>query len=188
MNKHIYFFLLLSISFLDGIDQEENHFSYGECPKNTQLLDKEFYRQAVAELPIVCVDIFLVDQKTNCYLLALRKNRPAQGIFWIPGGRILKGESFFEAAQRKCKEELGITITAKKVLGIYNLFFPDSEWGTATHTPSIVVLATCELDKKAVSLNDSHTSYKWVSIFEPSTIDYIEKVRHEALQNLSSTR
>ncbi len=163
--------------------EEENHFSYGECPKVTQLLDKDFYKQVVAQLPILCIDTFLVNPKSKKYLLVKRCNNPAKGTYWLPGGRMIKGESFFEGAQRKCSEEIGISIEAKQVLGIYNVLFPDSEWGTPTHTPGIGVLATCS-SEESVSLNELHEDHKWVSLSEPNTIDYIDKMRKKALKVL----
>lgn len=199
MKRFVFLVMSLSLSAMDEetssyysadqgmqseVTQEKEQLSYGACPKVTKLLDKNFYQQAVQELPICCIDIFLLDLSTNRYLLVYRKNRPAKGVFWIPGGRMQKGESFFESAQRKCLEEIGITIQTKKVLGVYNLIFPDSEWATPTHTPAIVVLATCNPQKGSVSLDELHADYKWVSLFEPSKIDYIEKIRKKVLKVL----
>jgi colanic acid biosynthesis protein WcaH len=164
--------------------QEKNHFSYGPCPRVAQLLATSFYHQAVESLPIMCVDIFVVDLATNRYLLVYRKNRPAKGTFWVPGGRILKGESFFESAERKCCQELGIQIIPHEVVGIYNLIFPDSEWETATHTPAVVVLATYDPQEGSVSLDELHANFRWVSLFEPNTIDYIEDIRQKVLKLL----
>jgi 8-oxo-dGTP pyrophosphatase MutT (NUDIX family) len=42
-----------------------------------------------------------------------------------PGGRIFKGETFFVAAERKLKEETGLTSSVPTtVLGFYNTLFP----------------------------------------------------------------
>lgn len=165
--------------------QEENHFSYGGgCPLVPEKLDTDFYKEAVETLPIMCVDTFLVDSDEKNYFLVYRKNRPAKGIFWVPGGRMIKGETFFQSAERKCKEEIGITIEAKKVLGTYNLMFSDSEWDTPTHTPVVAVLALYDLQKGPVSLNDLHADGKWVPLFEPNNIDYIEKMRKKVVKKI----
>jgi len=163
--------------------QEENHFSYGACPTVTTLLDKNFYQKVVETLPILCIDICLVDLSTNRYLVMARTNRPAQGAFWFPGGRMFKGESFFEVAQRKCLEEIGVTVKIEKLIGIYNAIYPDSQWNTPTHTPIVAVLATCN-QAAFISLDEQHVDYRWASLFEPDPIDYIDVVRKKALKIL----
>ena len=163
---------------------EETQFCYGECPKVTELLRKSFYKEAMEKLPIFCVDIFLLNLKTNKYLVVFRKNRPAQGVFFLPGGRLYKGESFFEAAKRICSKEVGITIEPQKNLGISNLIFPDSEWGCPGHTPATTIFATCDIEEEFLSAVDStqHTIYRWCSLFEPSNVDYTENARRRVLQ------
>lgn len=152
--------------------------------QRVEKLSSELYRQAVARLPIFTVDIFLVDLTTKRYVLVLRKTRPAQGVYWLPGGRLLKGEEFFEAARRKCIQEMGISIKPQAILGVYNLIFPDSAWECAGHTPSVLILATCSPESESVMLDEFHQNYKWVSLFESNNIDYVEIARKKALQYL----
>lgn len=96
-----------------------------------------------------CVDCLLVrtskDGKKE-FLLVLRSSEPAKGLWWLPGGRLLKGESFFSAAERKAKDETGLTnVTCIQVLGVWNTFFPTSNWdtdtekGTQTVNPIVLV-------------------------------------------------
>ncbi len=167
---------------------EATQFTYGDCPKVLGYLSKEFYRQAMENMPIICVDVFLLNTKTNRYLVVFRNNRPAKDVFFIPGGRLCKGETFFEAARRKCQQELGINATPQVVLGVNNLIFPDSEWGTAGHTPSVLVFATCEMEEEDSLKLDKmqHTIYRWCSIFEPSNVDYTERARLLTLTLLGS--
>jgi len=166
------------------LTNEETQLCYGDCPKITKFLSKAFYEQAIAELPIFCVDIFLLNLRTNNYLLVFRKNRPAQGIFCLPGGRLNKGESFFDAAKRKCEEEVGVTIEPKKAISVFNLIFPDSEWGSPAHTPAVVIFATCDIEEELVSLDKLHATYRWSSLFEPSNVDYTENARQKVLKIL----
>ena len=78
-----------------------------QIPKNT-------YKKIHALMPIPCVDIVIVHN--GAVLLGLRNNKPAQGTYWFPGGRVLKGETLFEAAQRKTKQETGLNIKIIKQL------------------------------------------------------------------------
>jgi 8-oxo-dGTP pyrophosphatase MutT (NUDIX family) len=67
-------------------------------------------------------------------------------VWWLPGGRLLKGETFFAAAQRKAREETGLTnVSCIQILGVWNTFFPTSNWdnetdkGTQTVNPIVLV-------------------------------------------------
>jgi len=59
--------------------------------------------------------------KLEC-LLVERGSEPVKGVWWLPGGRIYKGETFFDAAIRKVKEETGLIGKPIQVLGFYNTF------------------------------------------------------------------
>ena len=55
-------------------------------------------------------------------LLVQRATEPVKGVWWLPGGRIYKGETFFDAAIRKTKEETGLRGKPIQILGVYNTF------------------------------------------------------------------
>ena len=59
------------------------------------MIPNDFYRQIVDVLPILCVDLIII--KNGKYLLVKRKNKPFKGIYWSPGGRVLKGEKITRA-------------------------------------------------------------------------------------------
>ncbi len=64
-------------------------------------------------------------------LLGKRLNRPAQGSWFVPGGRILKDESLENAFKRLMKEELAIETQGLKAhngtfKGIYQHFYDDN--------------------------------------------------------------
>lgn len=117
--------------------------------KSRKFLPSDLYGKLVRDCVVCCVDCLLVrtskEGKKEC-LLVLRSSEPAKGLWWLPGGRLLKGESFFAAAERKAKEETGLTnVTCIQVLGVWNTFFPTSNWdtdtekGTQTVNPIVLV-------------------------------------------------
>ena len=55
------------------------------------LLDEDSFRAAVAAVPLVSIDL-VVRRANGDVLLGLRNNRPAQGQWFVPGGRIRKGK------------------------------------------------------------------------------------------------
>jgi ADP-ribose pyrophosphatase YjhB (NUDIX family) len=99
--------------------------------KEAVKLSTDLYRQVVWYLPVVCVDVILQRKSDNCLLLFWRRDKPAANIWWWPGGRMLKGETFYSAACRKIREETGnenLDISPVSVLKVWNTFFSDSSW------------------------------------------------------------
>ncbi len=192
MKKIVYLMISFSIFpiLLYGMNeestQEENHF--GKCSKVTEFLDKTFYQEAIEKLPIICVDILVVDPSAEKYLVLLRKMKPKKNVYWVPGGRMNKGETFFESAKRKCWEKGRIEVKTKKVLGIYNLMFPDSEWNSSAHNPVVAILATYDSQKGSVSHDELHKNHKWLSLSQSNENPYIEAIRKEALTKMLSKK
>ena len=65
------------------------------------------FRRAVEMLPLVSIDLLLHDGQGR-YLTGLRSNPPAQGAWFVPGGRIRKNEPLALALDRIAREELGL--------------------------------------------------------------------------------
>lgn len=122
---------------------------------------------------VCCCDIILVrynpDTKRKECLLVERGSEPVKGVWWWPGGRILKGETFFDAATRKANQETGITdVKPIQVLGIWNTFFPTSHWDTetekGTQTVNAVVLVEILRSEEDVKLDNTSEQYRWISL------------------------
>ena len=81
----------------------------------------------------------------------------------------MKGETFFAAATRKAYEETGLTnVKPIQVLGVWNTFFPTSNWDTdsnkGTQTVNPIVLVEL-LDINAdVKLDATSDNYRWISL------------------------
>lgn len=147
--------------------------------KHTKLISKDIYKEVVKQLPITCVDIFVYNPQTQKYFTLIRTAAPAKGMRWIPGGRLLKGESFFEGAIRKCDEDAKLEVEPLHVLNVYSTHFPDSEWEDSTHTVNVVVLAVS--DQEEISLHGPHASAQWLNINEKADNIYVEKIRQETI-------
>ena len=68
-------------------------------------LSSEDFKNIVSKVPIVAIDICILDNKK--ILLGYRKNPPAINHYFVPGGRIRKGETIEVAFKRILFEELG---------------------------------------------------------------------------------
>ena len=132
--------------------------------KEYKYLPGEIYGSAVQNLPLVCVDVLCRRKSDGKLLLFYRRDKPACDMWWWPGGRMFRGETFYEAAERKVADETGNPISlikAKAVVHVWNTFFPDSNWDASrqkgyegSQTVNVVVLCDFEgddlhLDEKA---------------------------------------
>lgn len=127
--------------------------------------------ELVGALPLVSVDLVLV--RGGCeILLGLRTNRPAQGSWFVPGGRILKDERRADALTRVARRELGIDdihALAPSFLGPFEHFYPDCFAGDIGVTTHYVVLAhhidvPAEFDVQGI--DEQHESLRWWPIAE----------------------
>ena len=91
-----------------------------------------------------------------------------KGIWWLPGGRLFKGETFFDGAVLKAKEETGLThVEPVQILGFYNTFFPTSAWDTesAKGTQTVQPIILIKLQNGAdVILDRTSERYRWIGL------------------------
>ncbi|MBI5404715.1 MAG: NUDIX hydrolase, partial [Candidatus Kerfeldbacteria bacterium] len=88
--------------------------------------------------PIPTADAVII--KNGRALLMRRAWPPRQGEWDVPGGFMEVGETPLEAARREVKEEIGLSFSAKELLGIYPGTY---DWqGRRRHTLSIVFVGT----------------------------------------------
>jgi colanic acid biosynthesis protein WcaH len=129
-----------------------------------QLLTKEQLLTVVRHAPLVSIDL-VVRNAEGQLLLGLRRNEPAQDYWFVPGGRIAKGESLDDAFARITLAELGSSLprAQARLLGpfthIYSTNFA-KEPGVGTH---YVVLAY-EVDSRALPAqlpHKQHSDYRW---------------------------
>ena len=104
-------------------------------------------------MPIPTVDAIVIHK--GKFLLLKRNNPPMKGEWWIPGGRIRKGEELEDAVKREVLEETGLKCDILRQIGVINQIFPEC------HTISIYYLVKSE--SMDVKLNQEHSSYKWFS-------------------------
>jgi len=150
-------------------------------------LPLELYEQCVANLVIVCVDVILQRKSDRKLLLFLRRDPPAKGIWWWPGGRMFRGETFQQAAVRKICEETGFNDTkkfkVKGLVGVWNTFFHDSCFDKnrpagkeGTQTVNVTIVIDFEGDDYALEPSTPRSReassdyaverHRWVSVSE----------------------
>lgn len=125
--------------------------------------------EVVKMTPLVSIDLIVRNQRGEV-LLGLRKNEPARGWWFVPGGRIYKGESLQEAFSRIAREELGVTSSFDEArpLGVFEHRYTTnfaSEAGIATQYFVLGYEITDTAVPNVRDLPDSqHREWKWFSL------------------------
>ncbi len=127
------------------------------------MLPLETFKTVIASTPLISIDL-IVRNNEGKVLLGKRLNRPAQGYWFVPGGRILKDESFTSAFNRLIKDELGLDCAESKFKGIYQHFYDDnfSEDDFTTHYVVLAYEINIGEDLSSLPL-EQHSSYQWFS-------------------------
>jgi colanic acid biosynthesis protein WcaH len=89
------------------------------------MLNENTFKTIVASTPLISIDLVVRDTQGKI-LLGKRVNRPAQDLWFVPGGRVLKDESIEQAYTRLLKIELGMDKTSSCFKGIYQHFYDDN--------------------------------------------------------------
>lgn len=136
-------------------------------------LAPELFATVVAHTPLVSIDLILrsADQRI---LLGQRLNKPAQGFWFVPGGRVFKDERLEAALARTVHTELGSGVAPEgwRLLGVYEHLYPGESHtaapGVSTHYVVLGVEKQLSQDASAVELNtkDQHDSARWWTVEE----------------------
>ncbi len=135
-------------------------------------LNDETFRCVVASTPLVSIDL-VVQNEVGEVLLGRRLNRPAQGFWFVPGGRIQKNETFDAAFRRLTLAELGSDFehSSASLLGAYEHFYSDSVFGASeesidTHYVVLGYHLLLPIGHTLTLPSDQHSAYRWWSISE----------------------
>ena len=105
--------------------------------------------------PILTVDGVIVEK--GKVLMVKRASYPFIESWVLPGGHVEYGEKIEKAIKREIKEELGISVKIKKIIGVYS----DPKRDPRYHTVSVVYLL--EKNKDKIRLNYEASEFKYFS-------------------------
>jgi colanic acid biosynthesis protein WcaH len=145
-----------------------------KTPKDADFIPQALYEQIVELMPIVSVEAVIEIGDGLLYLR--RRNQPARGLWWFPGGRIRKGESFMESLQREIREETCLQITSAKLLNIYSRAFAERH--------DITIAYLCTVKKGEITMDDEHSEYGVFKIPPPDLHPYMAETAKDALKEL----
>lgn len=116
----------------------------------------------VRNVPVVSVD--LVVRRGDRVALGRRRNDPAKGGWFVPGGRLGKHERLTDAVDRIAREELGLDVEIERRLGVYEHLYDTSdvpESGGKHYVPVAFLVSASEGE---LAPDDQHDALEW---FDP---------------------
>ena len=130
-------------------------------------MDDEQFLKIIRLTPLVAVDLIIKNQVGEV-LLGKRINRPAQGYWFVPGGRIRKNETIESAISRISLCELGIELFKNEMhlLGGFDHIYDDNYLAEAGVNTHYVVLAFTTVLANGLEMkpDEQHVEIKWWEI------------------------
>lgn len=123
-------------------------------------------------MPIVCVDGLVVNERGD-FLLVKRQNEPFKGEYWVPGGRVCKGERLVDAIHRKMREELGIEVDIIERVGFFEFFHPKTEQDAEGGVHSISILYLLRPKTYEIKLDEQSCAWGWFNEAPPELSQYL---------------
>lgn len=151
------------------------------------MLSHDDFKGLVSNAPLFAIDLVVVNSRQQL-LVGLRKNAPARGFWFVPGGRVYKNEPQQQAFSRITHQELGCTFNIENavLLGVYDHFYDDSVFGSDISTHYVNTPYLLQVDEKTLMLpKEQHSSYKWVAL---SSLESDQSVHHFSKVFLAALR
>ena len=142
--------------------------------KKNGFIPQTTYDQITKLMPIVSVEALIIADDKMLFLR--RKNEPAKGQWWFPGGRIRKDEALQETLSREIKEETGLKIVSARLIGVYSRIFPER------HDVTIVYSCKCKPGK--IILNEEHTEFKFFETPPSNLHQFLHEVINDSRKKL----
>lgn len=127
-------------------------------------LRPEDFATVVRSTPLISIDL-IVENESGEFLLGKRTNRPAQGYWFVPGGRVQKDEPLASAFERLTLAELGVLLpmSAGEFYGVWQHFYDDNFSGSDFSTHYIVLGFRLRVDASTLALpTEQHDDYRWL--------------------------
>jgi len=139
--------------------------------RESNIVPEETYKLILAHMPFPCVDIIVATE--NGVLLVWRDNEPAKDQWWLPGGRVFKGETLEECALRKAREEVNLECSFKRLVHVEETIFETGPWNIPVHTVNVCALLE-PIDDRIPVLDNMHSKIWWLkSLDELPLHDYV---------------
>lgn len=135
-----------------------------------QPIPKEQFLAVIEKTALVSIDLICLNDAGEV-LLGLRNNRPAQGSWFVPGGRIFKDERVADGLRRIAAKELGLQALNPRLalpLGVFQHLYADNFAGVPDVSTHYIVLAYEILigDASSLAIDPQHSELRWFPVPE----------------------
>lgn len=160
------------------------------------MLPRETFLSVVEHSPLLALD-FIVEHPVDKgkYLIGRRTNPPANGFYFVPGGRVRKNETLGAAIARISGAELGVELGRDDVAftGIYEHIYPESplpEGKLGTHYCVCGLFVRKALDVSLIertlgASSGQHSDYLWLTVEEMAARDEVHENAKAYFRNVS---
>lgn len=142
-------------------------------PDHVNWVSDEDWKTVVSNVPIVSIDLVVLTP--NGVVLGRRKNEPAKDQWFVPGGRVHKGEQLDRAAKRIARKELGVKIKICERLGVYEHLYETSEISNVGGKHYVPVGYVVSTEATSFSTDSQHADLRIFSREDlPKLHEYVE--------------
>lgn len=141
-------------------------------PEPVEWIPDDEWESIVRNVPIVSVDLVVLTD--DGLVLAKRTNEPAKGEWFVPGGRVRKGERLEDAVHRVAREELGIEVEIIESLGAYEHLYPESDVDGSGGKHYLANGFVVRAESRKFTIDDQHET---IRVFEDPLKDIHPYVR-----------
>jgi len=135
-------------------------------------IPQKLYDKILETMPISCVDVVIVSD--GKFLVVKRKDEPAKGEWWLPGGRVIKGETLKGCAHRKALEEVGLDCWVGPIVHTDETVFETGPNGIPVHSINVCFLLHPK-DDSFIKLDGHSFGFKWDDLKETLYHPYVMK-------------
>lgn len=148
-------------------------------PDSVNWVSEEDWETIVSNVPIVSVDLVVLSPEG--VVLGRRENKPAKDQWFVPGGRVHKGEQLDEAAYRIAQEELGVEVEVREQLGVYEHMYETSEVSDVGGKHYVPVGYVVSTEAISFSTDTQHADLRTFSRDDlPNLHEYVEAYLRDA--------
>jgi colanic acid biosynthesis protein WcaH len=135
------------------------------------MLEPAAFKFILENAPLVSIDICLVHD--GKILLGQRTNEPLKDIWFTPGGRIFKNESWQECIFRVIGAELGLAIDdplSFTLMGVWDHFYENSVMDARVSTHYVNLPHYLWFDRRPIlKHDDQHIKMNWFDLQKVAT-------------------
>jgi colanic acid biosynthesis protein WcaH len=166
---------LSSFSSVAAAAKEAGHAGKPQKANAGAILEEGDFLDVIRLTPLISITLIVTDGNRRV-LLGQRRNRPAQDAWFVPGGRVRKGETLDGAFTRVVRDELGIASmqrSSSRLFGVFEHHYDDNFAGVPDIGTHCVALAYSLTLSGSVPIGrfDQHSGYAWLLPTEVLTRD-----------------